>query len=814
MDEIGEAFRSRRRVRGCTLGEEVVLLLMLALAAASSIAAAQEPVVGVVTDLETSAPLSGVYVTLERQGGGQLVSAALTDQSGRFILSAELGAIHRVKAERVGLGTQFTEWFTVQAGAPIRRITMSESAVQLEGFTVRGEVRICRLDLQEATVVQRWWDEVRKALQNTAFSQANDLTGLRFRRYERAWSSNLRALRYERDLLDDSAATRPFLSQDAKKLSEDGFVQGWEGQRLFLAPDAAVLFSETFLRDHCLRVADAEDDELVGNPPRAGELRLEVAPTRDHPADIRGVMTVDTLTGELRSFDFAYANLPADLPRSGAGGHLSFDYLPTGVWIVSDWWIRMPQVEYQGGEGSRLAAVPVVRGYVDEGGHVVDSDGELLQLDRRRGGTLRGVVYDSLRGRPLAGARVSVVGSRLATRTDSAGRFEITTAPSGRHGLTFHDVSLSRMGLPSPVFVMDVAEGGIDSVTLATPGFAATGALLCPDPTRPPSTVVTGRVLNARDGGPIAEAGVRANWVEPDGARSMRSEGTAGADGRYVLCDLPAGTPVTLAIHADSTWRESATVELPAGRVVVEDLRPGAVARSWVRGTVRHAEGGTPISGASVQVLSLRGDTVAKTRTDASGTFAMRVRTDVGYRAVASGEGYLQEASALFSLEGAESLDVAFELVSDPGALAMKIEGIKVEVEARRRAVARNLLRQYGQNEGTLGRRWIGVSTLDSIPATGEFDPGVAISRQGVPGVWVDQASKRGKNPILCVQQRSRRCAIVVLNGIRIDLSTALLIDFRELEGIAILPPQDATTFFGTEAGGGAVILWSRSGGR
>jgi hypothetical protein len=188
------------------------------------------------------------------------------------------------------------------------------------------------------------------------------------------------------------------------------------------------------------------------------------------------------------------------------------------------------------------------------------------------------------------------------------------------------------------VFAVEVAEGGVDTVALATPGFAATGTLLCTDPTRPPSTILTGRILDAREGEPVGEAKVRANWVEHEGARVMRSDGTAGADGRYVLCDLPAGAPVSLAIHADSTWRESATVELPAGRVVVADLRPGAEARASVRGTVRLADEGTPISGAVVRILSVRGDTVAGTRTDTAGRFLLRVRADVGYRAPAGSQ--------------------------------------------------------------------------------------------------------------------------------------------------------------------------------
>lgn len=779
---------------------------------------AQQLLVGVVSDRETAAPLVGVYVVLEVPGEDNPVAAVLTDATGRFVVTATPGDTYRIRAERVGLATEVTDWFTFRGDAPPREIAMSERALELAGLTVNGRVRTCRLGAAEAAVVQRWWDEVRKALQATAFVEQQDLAGLRFERFERAWSSNLHALRQERVLPPDSAPSRPFLSPDAETLSQHGFVQGERGHRLFLGPDAAVLFSTAFLQDHCLGIAPPPGGGDGDAPQRAGTLRLAVEPTRSHPPDIRGTLEVDTLSGELRSFDFTYANLPRDLPRSEAGGHLTFQYLPSGAWIVSDWWIRMPQIQYVGGGISNRGSVPAVAGYVDRGGRVIEAEGSPLAA-RSGGATLRGVVFDSLSGRPLAGARVSLVDARYATRTGPDGHFTLTHVPPGRHGLTFHHVSLSRMGIPSPVVGVDVAEGASDSVALTTPGFSTTATLLCAGSERAPITVLTGRVTDPSGGSGASAARVRARWVtaglRADGGRSMRAEGRAGLDGHYVLCGLPAGVPVALAVRTDSsTWRDGGSVELAPGRIVVRDLRPGTEADATVRGAVRSAEGGQAIPGAAVRVLAVTGDTVAWTRAGPDGTFQVEVPPGVGYRAVAAGDGYVREASDAFSLDGAQTLDVAFELMRDPGGVAVRIEGLQVQVTARNHLVARRLLMQYGQSETRMGRRWIGLPALDSMPSVAESDPGVAIQRRAMPGVWVDEAAKHGKDAILCVQQRGRRCSIVVLDGMRIDLSTALLVDFHELEGIAVLSPEDATTFFGTEAGGGAILLWTRGSGR
>lgn len=810
-----------RRVGSVTVVQRastVRFFLALTLACLPARGAAQQRLVGVVTDRETSAPLAGVYVALEARSGERTVAAALTDTSGRFVLSAPMGAIYRLRAERIGLATEVTEWFAFEEGSPPLRISMVERAVELEGLSVSVRVRTCRLEPGEATLLQRWWDEVRKALTATAFVEASQSASLRFERFEREWTPDLRLLRHERSLPADSSSSRPFLSPDTETLSERGFVQGEEGGRWFLAPDAAVLFSDVFLADHCLKIAGetgAEGARTDGSP---GELRLAVEPTRRRPPDIRGVLTVDTLSGELRSFDFAYVNLPEDIPRSEAGGHLAFEYLPSGAWIVSEWWIRMPQIGHRAGWRYR-GTIPVVAGYLERGGRVTDVGGRAAELDARVGrGTLHGAVYDSLAGGPLAGARVAIVGSRLSTRTGQDGRFTLAGVPAGRHGLTFHHADLARMGLPSPVVVVDVAEGSVDLVALATPGFATAATLLCQDPASPPAVILTGTVLAATGAEAARSAELRASWVElGDGAgesRSVRSGGRSGSDGGYVFCDLPPRVPVAMAVRTHSTvFREAGTVELAPGRIVVRDFRPGAVAQAVVRGMVRSEDGGAPLVRASVWVLAVTGDTVASALADTAGVFEVSVPPGVGYRVVASGDGYLREASPLFTLEGAESLDLDFELLRDPGDLVMAIEGLVVEVEARNRAVARRLLGLYGQTPASLGRRWIDRATLDALPSSGETDPGVAIQWQGMAGVWVDQAAKRGRNPVLCVQEGPRRCAMVVLNGVKIDPGAALMLDFRELEAIAVLSPQDATTFFGTEAGGGAVLLWTRQGG-
>lgn len=799
----------------------------------------QQPVTGTVRDGETAAPLAGVYVALEQAQGGAPVAEALTDDGGRFVLVGVASERYRIRAERVGLSTTLTDPFTLDVGMAPLRIAMSERAVEMDRLDVRTDARTCDLPPDEAVVVQRWWDEIRKALQVTAVVEASEGIGLRFQRFERDLSPDLGMIGQEREVATDTAFTsRPFPAQNAAFLAERGFVQGEEGERWFLGPDAAVLFSQAFLSRHCLGIADPESEAAGANAP--GVLRLAVSPTERDPPDIQGVLTVDTIAGELRSFDYRYVNLPRDLPASQAGGRLAFRYLPSGAWIVSDWWIRMPKLGLRRFGGWEDGQRRELAGYLEQGGRVVEIGGQSVDLDARMGsGVVHGLVFDSLAREPLAGARVSVVGSRLSTRSGQDGRFTLTGVPAGETRLAAHHETWARMGLPSPTLPIRLQEGGVDTVSLASPGFWTVALFLCGEPVE---TILTGRIAilggpNREEGstgaaGGAPAGGFRATWSVQEsseeageenpqgvgpGTRSAYVEGPAGSNGQYLQCGLPAGTPVEVAVRADDSapWMFAGEVVLEPGRVTARVLRPTGQAMARLSGTVRSAPDSITLPGARVALVDIQGDTVGSAVADSVGRFGHRVPGAVGYRLFARAEGHWPEASRAFTLEGAERLDVVFDLAPQPPGQVFDIEGLVVEVEAGRLESEQARLAPFGFSPDGLGERWIGRDQLDSLNAM-SGDPGVAITMSAIPGIRVIEAAKYGLDPHLCVvaTRPNAPCAMILLNGMRIDLGTALQLDFRELESIAVINSRDAAALFGTMAGGGAVLLWTREGRR
>lgn len=314
---------------------------------------------GVVVGEDGRTPLPGVHVSLLREGTSeQHIAAVLTDSRGLFFLAAPASGQYWVKAQRVGLANAETPSFPITAAGREIIVIVSEQAVELRGLVVESPVRSCDLDVADALVVQAWWEESRKALENADYVQSQGGRGYRYERFRKEWSADLRTVRWEEYTPPDSTAQLPFRAPDASVLAERGFVQGPPGDRRFFGPDPAVLVSEAFLDGHCFRPEPSDEP---------GVLRLRVEPVEDtEHADIAGVLSVDTISGYLLSFEFRYVGLPDDLRIAReAGGRLEFEYLPSGDWIVSEWWIRMPLID------SRVWPRRVLA-YVDDGGRVVD----------------------------------------------------------------------------------------------------------------------------------------------------------------------------------------------------------------------------------------------------------------------------------------------------------------------------------------------------------------------------------------------------------------------------------------------------------
>jgi hypothetical protein len=578
----------------------------VALLLASAPSAAQS-VRGQLVDASGS-PVTQVLVVLLDDAGKQ-VAGGFSGQGGAFAVRAPRAGRYRLRAERVGYATALTQPFQLAAGQTAQqRLVLTPRPDALSGLVATAGARRCQVRPGSGTQTADTWEEARKALNSAAYGQSQQLFRYRVERWERDLApADQRVLRETRR--DTAAlAQHPFASPPAAELSAKGWVQATAEGRTFYGPDPAVLVSDEFLDDHCLRMVDgARGDSLVG-------VAFQPVGGRRLP-DIRGTLWLSRATSELRRVDYTYTGLPDNVSHPRLGGTVEYARLADGPWIVTRWSIRMPQVELQQGQRTTPGREGVYTAY--ENARLVaihENGGQVLSTTAGNGATtasaadlaaIDGVVWDSLRAAPVAGARVFVSGTAFEAVTDSAGRFHVEGLRGGTYTVGF---SAGRLGPAAaavkPVSVT-VAPGSTATAALAVPGLAAVASAACPDLGAQPNR---GVVLGTVRGGAGAAAGatVRATWSAAGAGAARVAAGyvatTTDETGGFALCGVPEGQSVLLSSAtttggvreqvrlASGTPAQVGLVLGPGGAVAAAQASPGgAVALRRVTATARRS---------------------------------------------------------------------------------------------------------------------------------------------------------------------------------------------------------------------------------
>ena len=244
---------------------------------------------------------------------------------------------------------------------------------------------------------------------------------------------------------------------------------------------------------------------------------------------------------------------------------------------------------------------------------------------------VQGVVFDSVRGRPLGGAIVSVAGDPRTVIADSVGRFAIDGVSAGEHTFVAQHDSLDRIGLSGLTKRVSVS-GSEGDVVIAVPSFESLWRLSCGDRPAPrDSAIIYGSVMQPDGRAPAAGATVDAAWIDlrigalmTIAQKRWRSSATADVRGSYALCGVPMGSSVRLMASTDSAATGLIDVPLTDLRIERHDLVLGATTGTTasqhgvVAGTLT-AENGAPFADARVTVGG-----APEVRTDGRGRYVLR----------------------------------------------------------------------------------------------------------------------------------------------------------------------------------------------
>jgi hypothetical protein len=699
--------------------------------------------------------------------------------AGRGILSSTAWRVfplpaagqYRVRVRRVGF-----EPF--DAAPPVIRgrdtvsftLTLPTRRVTLSTITVRARPA-CSRDALRDPAVYALWTEIGTALTTTLLGRADSSLTLEARAFHRRLGSRF-AIEDERVGLPRlSTGAAPYYALTAEELANGGYVRQKGTETTYFVPDEAVLLSRRFTEEHCFQVTrgEGETEGLIGlrfTPPRQQDVN-----------DIAGTLWVDSSSAELRFLDFWYVSdaYPFAAPGEGrGGGQVLFGRALDGAWIVSAWRLRMPRFA----DGRTISARSDPDWYEEVGGVVTALAADtLLPLgiampyrDLLAPSRVSGVVFDSLTGHPLAGARVWLLpedfpedvayglapsGGRpsagaLSQLADSSGSFALADLPAGTWRLAFEHPSLDSVGVRGPSYDIRLRPGASVSGVLAVPSLATLRAG-CAGPAGATPTasrgMISGIVRAAGDDRVLVGALVRASWVDLQRASPLRRsaapvmvETHTDSLGAYRLCGVSDSTEVTVvAAGPHSTTGEVrlmigrlqlARVNLRLAEVAEGDAAPPA---GTVAGSVTDSIG-NPVAAARV---SLDGSTVT-VLTDATGRFLLP-NVQPGTQSIEVRRVGLDPARTVVDVAPGATTPVALTLskahllytVVVTASRVRSMPGVAEAIDRQRFGVGRLLLEDQIRNVPTFESLLQNVSGL-RVVANETGGPWVALMRRGV----------------------------------------------------------------------------------
>ena len=319
----------------------LLLATLVALATAPTLHAQQ--FMGTVVLPDGSTPAAGVLVVVS-DSAGRAVAQGVSGVEGRFALFVDSArtltlTLHRtgfaptVAATRRLAGDEVADLVAVLGATPIRIPALR-----------RGATTCGRGGAEERAGIATALGEVRKVLLAAQSMIARNDVSTRFATFEH------RVAKTGEDTLRSvvrrgtGALPSLFRATTTEELEAGGFFATIGGERVFRAPEPALLASEWFTSTHCF-TAQPQGDSVV---------RLAFRPARERRGlvDLEGAYVLEARTLALQRVEFTYQGLRDEERLAAAGGVLEFLPLTNGDWLVTRWYHRFPLLGYRTSDGA------------------------------------------------------------------------------------------------------------------------------------------------------------------------------------------------------------------------------------------------------------------------------------------------------------------------------------------------------------------------------------------------------------------------------------------------------------------------------
>ena len=588
--------------------------------------------------------LSGVIVTLSDAGKG--AARTLSGSDGGFILRANGAGSYHVRALRIGFMPEDFGPFNVGASDTLRVIlAVRDRPVSLQAVTVSDRTR-CEQPGEGGTATLALWEEARKALLTTVLTRTALVPTVTIANYERVTDPTSQRQRSLRVREQKGASQRPYVSPlPPEEYAARGYVEfADDGSRVYRAPDADVLLSDSFSSTHCFSAVAGTTPGLVGLAFRPSDDRAE-------RTDVEGTLWIDRASNALRTLEFHYTG--PRMTAGTAGGNIAFTGISAGAWFITRWELSAPRLvtikAYRNGgaldgrgiAGPRSSERDSIADMWRIGGRVltvVFPDGQQWSNPI---GRVTGQVVSPRGNAPVASAHVALAGTSYSAVTDASGNFTIPRVLPGVYSVEARSQVLATTGFDEPSAAeVTVSDTGASNVIIQMASAARVISKVCgiPDSLGAIAGTVTDEGYD-----PAKNATVKARWFggfSTHGGASLTAQElfvttTTNAEGMFRICGVPLDQAVRVSATQPGMRSPTVTVNVPSTEHVFNSqlhfgrIVPGADAKASLEGTVRDA-GGKSLAGVNVEVSgasAVRSDSVGFYRVAGldAGSYLLRV---------------------------------------------------------------------------------------------------------------------------------------------------------------------------------------------
>lgn len=546
----------------------VAVLLLLSTNVLSARSALAQAIRGRVFVGTTNTPLPNSIVQAH-SADGSVAGSALTTESGYFTITPLKDGVYTLHVLRIGFRPFDGATVTVTNGESEQVvIAWTGESFALTERVITGS-RTCKISADSGTLLANVWDEARKAMLSAILAERGDAPLITRTNYSRTVGLEDELITKQQMTTEARRTFRAYASWAPESLAARGYsAEGTLAGRtvtVYRSPDASTLISDSFAGTHCFSLtkgtgANVNDIGVAFTPSTKSNSKVE----------IEGTFWIERTTSRLRYLEYTYVGLPSYAKNARSGGRVDFTVLSNGLWLLSNWRIRMPHVGVQriNGLGSQSPQLQAV----DESGGLVNSvtSGDTTLFEQ----TLPSIaLHMKLGGTNIvrSGVKVGIVGTELQANTNGEGRVVFRNIVPGRYTFRASYPSLAVFGeIEVNKAILVNTSGMADS--LDAPDTKPLLKTACGDQAgKKESVALFGTV---RDTATFTlDSGDGIVTVRADGADSTsRLAPVRGAlidlRGQFLVCNAPRGNVI---VEAENTLGKTAMrVNIPAATPLFE----------------------------------------------------------------------------------------------------------------------------------------------------------------------------------------------------------------------------------------------------